>query len=68
MGGPLRKYRVTVNGTEAVLKLNEKDAEAYGDLAVPVEDGTADGRGTPAVPNKRRSPANKSRVAGDTRE
>lgn len=35
MGGPVKRYRVNVNGTDTVLKLNSEDAKRYKD-AVPV--------------------------------
>lgn len=47
--GELKKYRVTVNGNETVLKLTEKDAERYED-AVAVD-----------APAKSRKPQNKAR-------
>jgi hypothetical protein len=51
--GELRKYRVTVNGTETVMKLTEKDAERYED-AEAVD-----------APTKSRKPQNKARIAQD---
>lgn len=36
-GGPLRMYRVALFGYSTVMKLNDADAGAYGDAAVPVE-------------------------------
>lgn len=48
--GELKKYRVTVNGNETVMKLTEKDAERYED-AEAVD-----------APSKARKPQNKSRA------
>lgn len=67
MGGPLKKYRVTMpSGTVATMKLNEEDAERLG--GTPVEDSSARDEGdTPAEPDtataagKARSARNKAR-------
>lgn len=52
----LRKYNVTVGKNTTVLKLTVKDAERYGDDAVPVDD-------KPAA--KTRGAQNKARTASD---
>ena len=54
--GELRRYNVTVGKNTTVMKLNDKDAEAYGDDAVPVD-------GKP--PTKARGAQNKARTASD---
>ncbi len=70
MGGPLRKYHVTLpGGRTTVMKLNETDASRY-------ETTPVDGQPEPApeapeagekadegAPDKSRTPANKSRTA-----
>ena len=41
MSGGVKRYRVNVNGTDTVLKLNSEDAKKYKD-AEPVDGGTVD--------------------------
>jgi hypothetical protein len=65
--GPVRKYRVTVNGAETVMKLNEHDARAYPGAAL-VDGDVADVEETAEVTTpakRRRQPANKARTAAD---
>jgi hypothetical protein len=70
VGGPLRKYNVTLpGGRETVMKLNEADAQRYeGTLvdsqpepepAAPLAEEKAD----EGAPDKARTAANKSRTA-----
>lgn len=58
VSGPLKLYRVTVGGNEAVLQLNEQDAAAMD--AVPVE-----GDEPEPAPAKKRTAANKARTAAN---
>lgn len=72
--GPVRKYKVTTNGHETVLKLNDEDVKAYLDAEL-IDDsaddaGTADSTtaaadsgSTDDASSKTRTAANKSRRA-----
>lgn len=60
--GELRKYTVTVGNNTTVMKLNEKDAKAYGDNAVPVESET--GGKSRTVQNKARTASDKAKADG----
>ena len=69
MGGPLKKYEVTMpSGTVTTMKLNEDDARRLGVLEEPTETEVPD---QPAQPTETRTPAkarttrNKSRTAAD---
>lgn len=55
MDGELREYRVTINGNETTMQLNEDEAERLG--GAPVEDATDSGGA------KARGAANKARGA-----
>lgn len=70
VGGPLRKYRVTMpNGVVTTMKLNDDDAERYGGVPLDAPDARhvgpeqdePDTAGPPAA--KKRASANKSRTA-----
>jgi hypothetical protein len=60
--GELRKYTVTVGNNTTVMKLNEKDAKAYGDDAVPLE--TETGSKSRTVQNKARTATDKGTTGG----
>ena len=57
----LRKYRATINGTEATVMLNEADAKALG--AVPVDGPAPEPAATPGAEVKADQPQNKARTA-----
>jgi hypothetical protein len=79
----VKRYRVKVNGTETVLKLNAKDAKNYEDATLAdeasddadteastesVDEGAADtGEKATKPANKARTAQNKSRTRGTTR-
>lgn len=61
----VRKYRVTVRGTETIMRLNDRDLEQYPD-AQPVDDKTPTGptTGEPTrASGKTRAAGNKARDA-----
>lgn len=61
MGGPLKKYEVTLpGGRKTMMKLNEADAERYG--ATPVGAPT-EAEASTAETTKARATRNKSRTA-----
>lgn len=64
MGGPLRKYRVTVGSTETVMKLNPADADRLGGVpidTVPEEEAASDEGPAPEA-KARTGAANKART------
>lgn len=63
MGGPLRKYRVTLpGGRDTVMKLNEADAKRYD--AEPIDEaGESAAAKTPEDPKQPAAPSNKARQA-----
>ncbi|MBT2477643.1 hypothetical protein [Streptomyces sp. ISL-94] len=70
VGGPLRKYNVTLpGGRKTVMKLNEADAQHYDGTPVdgePEPEATAapaEEKADEGAPDKSRTPANKSRTA-----
>lgn len=70
MGGPLRKYTVTLpGGRETVMKLNEADAERYEGTLVDGQPDpeapapTVEEKADEGAPDKARVAANKSRTA-----
>jgi hypothetical protein len=78
VGGPLKKYKVTLHGVETVMKLNEADAELLGGapLGAPeaepetptVADGSEQEPAAPGPEGKRRpTAANKARSAASNK-
>ena len=73
-GGPVvqkpanRVYRVTVGGKVQRLKLNDEDARAWGDAAVPDDDPATDEHTAAPVSSKQRAPRNKQRVTRPTKD
>lgn len=75
--GELRKYTVTQNGYETVMKLNETDAKRLGGTPVdggdvsptepdqPVDGGVAGDAGPAEAEAKGRRPLNKARAASN---
>nr|BEK68852.1 hypothetical protein KPHV_60790 [Kitasatospora purpeofusca] len=61
VGGPLRKYRVTVGATATVMKLNDRDAERLGGVPLDVPPEPAVEAGPATSQAKARSAANKAR-------
>lgn len=64
--GPVRKYKVTVNGSETVLKLNDEDAKAYPDAQLVDEPASqVAGDEDTAAEAKSRTAGNKARGAAN---
>lgn len=72
--GDVERYRVTVNGTETVLKLSAKDAKSYEDAVLvdgqsdateagDTSDAADDAEDNDTTSEKAAKPANKSRTA-----
>ncbi len=73
VGGQLKKYTVTLHGTQTVMKLNEADAERLGGVPLDAPEPEAEPAATddipqepsPEAPESKRRPtaANKARAA-----
>ncbi|MEV0726009.1 hypothetical protein AB0I37_24925 [Micromonospora purpureochromogenes] len=64
--GPVRKYKVAVNGAETILKLNDEDAKAYPDAQLvdePAEQPETTADGDAKATSKTRPAADKTRRA-----
>lgn len=69
VGGPLKKYQVTMSsGVEAVMKLNEADAERLGGTPLEAPASTPEATAPEVLGAKRRpAAANKARTTANTK-